>query len=400
MRVPGCDPAFTHRSERPSALGRRSTLATVPRSPCSPGHADVHREPRGCCTAEAASGSEEPACAAVAGAPRGSTTTARGLRPHRCGRVGLSGRGDESPWPKARSRRAGEACFAIRGTMAPRRATAAASFRLQSAFEGSPEGSLEGHLARPRHSPRSAAQLHPASARRRVATSPSLASDLQPILGTRRFASWALGLPRELLDRDGCPPRRRTLLRSASEPSEASLRDPRTSSDSASALDGCPSPASARPPVDLRTFGGVPIRTPHRPSSIVSSRAFVGPSTHPGRMSPSSRAQRTSRCRSVTRGTSRSFSAMPPAVGRSLRRGASPAPRGRRRAAPYRPRVIPDVASSRAHLSVRTGFPGCETDGGRLPWGLGPFDASRNGQRLAPGLPDPATRRLQVFSTS
>jgi hypothetical protein len=65
-----------------------------------------------------------------------------------------------------------------------------------------------------------------------------------------------------------------------------------------------------------------------------------------------------------------------------------------------RPRVISDVASSRAHLSVRTGFPGCETDGGRLPWGLGPYDASRSGQRLMPGLPHPATQRLQVFSTS
>lgn len=65
-----------------------------------------------------------------------------------------------------------------------------------------------------------------------------------------------------------------------------------------------------------------------------------------------------------------------------------------------RPRVISDVASSRAHLSVRAGFPGCETDGGRLPWGLGPYDASRSGQRLMPGLPHPATQRLQVFSTS
>lgn len=59
-----------------------------------------------------------------------------------------------------------------------------------------------------------------------------------------------------------------------------------------------------------------------------------------------------------------------------------------------RPRVIPDDASSRARLSVRTGFPGCETDGGRLPWGLAPFDACGSGQRLAPGLPHPATRRL------
>jgi hypothetical protein len=59
-----------------------------------------------------------------------------------------------------------------------------------------------------------------------------------------------------------------------------------------------------------------------------------------------------------------------------------------------RPRVIPDDASSRARLSVRTGFPGCETDGGRLPWGLVPFGACGSGQRLAPGLPHPATRRL------
>jgi hypothetical protein len=35
-----------------------------------------------------------------------------------------------------------------------------------------------------------------------------------------------------------------------------------------------------------------------------------------------------------------------------------------------------------------------------LPWGLVPYDALRSGQRLAPGLPHPAMRRLQVFSTS
>jgi hypothetical protein len=35
-----------------------------------------------------------------------------------------------------------------------------------------------------------------------------------------------------------------------------------------------------------------------------------------------------------------------------------------------------------------------------LPWGLLPYDVSDHGQRLVPGLPPPATRRLQVFSTS
>jgi hypothetical protein len=40
------------------------------------------------------------------------------------------------------------------------------------------------------------------------------------------------------------------------------------------------------------------------------------------------------------------------------------------------------------------------TDGGRLPWGLVPYDAYRSRQRPTPGLPHPAVLRLQVFSTS
>lgn len=53
---------------------------------------------------------EEPVCMTVAGTPKGSTTTARGLRPHRYGCGDRLGSGGEPPSPKAHSRRAGEAC--------------------------------------------------------------------------------------------------------------------------------------------------------------------------------------------------------------------------------------------------------------------------------------------------
>jgi hypothetical protein len=58
------------------------------------------------------------------------------------------------------------------------------------------------------------------------------------------------------------------------------------------------------------------------------------------------------------------------------------------------------LADSRPHRSVFALVkPSNDADGGRLPWGFGPFGACGFGQRLIPGLPPPATRRPRVFST-
>jgi hypothetical protein len=58
------------------------------------------------------------------------------------------------------------------------------------------------------------------------------------------------------------------------------------------------------------------------------------------------------------------------------------------------------LADTNAHRSVFALVkPSNDADGGRLPWGFGPFGACGFGQRLIPGLPPPATRRPRVFST-
>jgi len=75
---------------------------------------------------------------------------------------------------------------------------------------------------------------------------------------------------------------------------------------------------------------------------------------------------------------------------------------------PRKPRGCPEpssrrtgrLADSKAHRSVFALVkPSNDADGGRLPWGFGPFGAYGFGQRLIPGLPPPATRRPRVFST-
>lgn len=246
-----------------------------------------------------------------------------------------------------------------------------------------------------------AAQLHPLHARRRVATSASLPSDLQPALRTWRFASSTSGFPRPPLRLRGCPLRLRTDL----VPPSAFGGIPPGSSSARPASLRPSTVARLRRPRDPRlTFGPSAVFPPgpsDRPSLVESSHALVGPSTRPVRVSPPGRARRAFRRRTGPRGASRSDPAMPlhprpkpRVVGHLQRHEGAGGP------ARCRPRVIPDVASSRAHLSVRTGCPGCETDGGRLPWGLGPYDAFGSGQRLAPGLPHPVTQRLQAFSAS
>jgi len=130
MLDPGFDPESAHPLQAPPH-------ARMPKHPRSRSSSALFHKPRRRVSRsppvsppwEPPPAHEEPACATVAGAPKDTTTTARGLRPHRCGRGDLLGSGDKSPSPKARSRRAGEACFTIRGTKAPRGAIAAASFR-------------------------------------------------------------------------------------------------------------------------------------------------------------------------------------------------------------------------------------------------------------------------------
>jgi len=74
------------------------------------------------------------------------------------------------------------------------------------------------------------------------------------------------------------------------------------------------------------------------------------------------------------------------------------------------PAELPAVSSSVSWTSrsrvlwairIRSRFTASDyTDGGRLPWGLVPYDAFRSRQRPTPGLPHPAVLRLQAFSAS
>lgn len=98
------------------------------------------RVPRGVATPGITCGSRGASCASVAGAPKDPTTTARGLRPHRCGRGVLLGSDGEPPSPKARSRRAGQARIATRGPKALRRTPGAGLARAYEARWSVPEG--------------------------------------------------------------------------------------------------------------------------------------------------------------------------------------------------------------------------------------------------------------------
>lgn len=311
---PGFDPKSVH-------LLQASLHARMPKHPRGlPSFALFHKPRRRASRAPPVSppwepppAHEEPACTTVAGAPKDPTTTARGLRPHRCGRGDLPGSGDESPSPKARSRRAGEACFAIRGTRAPRGAIAAASFRPAKRRWATPEGTS-------RESPSLGRGTRCARLRNCIRRLPNAVLPRRwcsPSISSRFFS------PR------GSLPGPWAFLRSSSASAVARFGFGRPSV-SVVAFRGIPPGPSNPPRALLRPstvarlrpsrglwliFGSSVVSPPgprDRPSMIVSSRAHVGPSTHPVPVSPPGRAQRASRRRSVDSKHLRSSSTTPP----------------------------------------------------------------------------------------
>jgi hypothetical protein len=106
--------------------------------------------------------------------------------------------------------------------------------------------------------------------------------------------------------------------------------------------------------------------------------------------------------RPPTRRTHKGTSGSPPRPGRT------PAGVTKRHLVGYRqvrllcrPPILWTSRSRVIAIRIRSLSPASDhTDGGRLPWGFGPYDACRSRQRPTPGLPDPAVLRLQVFSTS